>query len=339
MMWACFLGLVGPRLLHPQRHPPAHPVRSVCYRLARRRVTKDTTQRGTGKVAAAGATEASPMAALLLSRARWLLVEHPAVASFRWQPGRTLGATPSFAAAVIFGYLATVLVLHRLVLPYLPPLPPRALRVASAAHNTVLLALSAAMAAGCALSTAATAPSSPRRWAWPFCFPPGGATEASGPVFFWAHVFYLSKVYELGDTALILLGRRPLTLLHVYHHAVVVAMCYLWLATRQSLMPIALVTNAGVHVVMYSYYLCCSVGLRWPKRLKRAVTELQIVQFVFSFAASVVMLWLHFTAGGCEGMAGWLFNAVFNASLLALFLDFHGAAYKAVKGNNKGKAE
>ncbi|KAL6637084.1 hypothetical protein ACP70R_024656 [Stipagrostis hirtigluma subsp. patula] len=272
--------------------------------------------------------------AALLSRARWLLVEHPAVASFRWQPGRTLGATPSFAAAVILAYLAAVLLLHRRVLP-LPSLPPRALRAASAAHNAVLLALSAAMAAGCALSTAAAAP--PPRWRWPFCFPPGGATPASGPVFFWAHVFYLSKVYELGDTALILLGRRPLTLLHVYHHAVVIAMCYLWLATRQSLMPIALVTNAGVHVVMYAYYLSCSVGWRWPPRWKRAVTELQIAQFLFSFAASVVMLWLHFAGGGCEGVAGWVFNAVFNASLLALFLDFHGAAYAARKGNKGGK--
>lgn len=276
-------------------------------------------------------------AASLLSRARWLLVEHPAVASFRWQPGRTVGATPSFAAAVICGYLAAVLVLRRLVLPRLPALPPPALRALSASHNAVLLALSAAMAAGCALSTAATAPAP--RWAWAFCFPPRGATEASGPVFFWAHVFYLSKVYELGDTLLILLARRPLTLLHVYHHALVVAMCYLWLATRQSLMPVALVTNAGVHVVMYSYYLSCSVGLRWPGRWKRAVTELQIAQFLFSFAASVVMLWLHFAAGGCEGMAGWVFNAVFNASLLALFLNFHGAAYKGAAKANKGKAE
>ena len=40
-------------------------------------------------------------------------------------------------------------------------------------------------------------------------------------------MFYLSKLYDLGDTLLILL-----------------AMCYLWLATRQSLMPIALLTNA-----------------------------------------------------------------------------------------------
>ncbi|XP_006650449.2 elongation of fatty acids protein 3-like [Oryza brachyantha] len=273
-------------------------------------------------------------AVALLRRARWALVDHPAVASFAWQPGRTLAAAPSFAGAVVCAYLAAVLLLHRRVVP-LPALPARALRAVSALHNAVLLALSAAMAAGCALSVAATAPS---RW-WAFCFPPGGATAASGPVFFWAHVFYLSKVYELGDTLLILLGRRPLTLLHVYHHAVVIVMCYLWLATRQSLMPIALATNATVHVVMYGYYLCCSLGLRWPPRWKRAVTELQIAQFLFSFAASVVMLWRHFAAGGCEGMGGWLFNAVFNASLLALFLDFHGAAYAAAKGKKKSRSE
>ncbi|EMS45747.1 Elongation of fatty acids protein 2 [Triticum urartu] len=152
-------------------------------------------------------------------------------------------------------------------------------------------------------------------------------------------------MYELGDTLLILLARRPLTLLHVYHHALVIAMCYLWLATRQSLMPVALVTNAAVHVVMYAYYLCCTLGLRWPPRWKRAVTELQILQFLFSFAASVVMLWFHFAGGGCEGMAGWAFNAVFNASLLALFLDFHGAAYAAkanktnINNGNGGKSE
>jgi len=63
------------------------------------------------------------------------------------------------AAAIICGHLAAVL-----VLPHIP-----ALRASSAAHK-----LSAAMGAGCALSTAA--------------------------VFFWARVFYLSKVYELSDT-------------------------------------------------------------------------------------------------------------------------------------------
>ncbi|EAZ28276.1 hypothetical protein OsJ_12248 [Oryza sativa Japonica Group] len=231
-------------------------------------------------------------ATALLRRARWALVDHPAVASFRWEPGRTPASTPSFAAAVICAYLATVFLLHRRVVP-LPSPHPRALRAVSGA---------------------------PQRG-------PPGALRRHG-----------RRVYELGDTLLILLGRRPLTLLHVYHHAAVIAMCYLWLATRQSLMPIALATNAAVHVAMYGYYLCCSLGLRWPPRWKRAVTELQIAQFLFSFAASAVMLWRHFAAGGCEGMAGWAFNAVFNASLLALFLDFHGAAYAAAKGK-KSRSE
>lgn len=98
-------------------------------------------------------------------------------------------------------------------------------------------------------------------------------------------------------------------------------MCYLWLSTSQSLFPVALVTNASVHVLMYGYYLLCAVGIRpsW----KRLVTDCQIIQFVFSFLISGLMLYHHFSGSGCEGIRGWCFNAVFNASLLALFLDFH----------------
>jgi len=41
------------------------------------------------------------------------------------------------------------------------------------------------------------------------------------------------------------------------------------------------------------------------------------------------MLYYHFGSGGggCSGMKAWCFNAVFNASLLALFLDFHLKSY------------
>ncbi|KAI4367449.1 hypothetical protein MLD38_023186 [Melastoma candidum] len=102
-------------------------------------------------------------------------------------------------------------------------------------------------------------------------------------------------------------------------------MCYLWLETRQSLFPIALVTNASVHVVMYSYYFLSGIGIR--PRWKRVVTDCQIVQFVFSFVVSGVMMWEHFVREGCSGFFGWCFNAVFNASLLALFVDFHGKNY------------
>lgn len=51
------------------------------------------------------------------------------------------------------------------------------------------------------------------------------------------------------------------------------------------------------------------------------------MQFVFSFAVSGRMLYDHFTGSGCSGIWGWCFNAAFNASLLALFADFHAKSY------------
>lgn len=57
------------------------------------------------------------------------------------------------------------------------------------------------------------------------------------------------------------------------------------------------------------------------------MTKCQIIQFVFSFGVSVVMVYYHFTGLGCSGIWGWCFNAGFNASLLALFVDFHSKNY------------
>ncbi|CAO2813252.1 unnamed protein product [Amaranthus hypochondriacus] len=182
------------------------------------------------------------------------------------------------------------------------------------------------MAVGCTLSTLSQTPS-PH---WIFCFP-ANQTPPRGPVFFWAYIFYLSKILEFIDTLLIILSKsiKRLSFLHVYHHSTVLIMCYIWLYTSQSLFPIALVTNASVHTVMYAYYFMCTVGIRpsW----KRLVTDCQIIQFVFSFCISGVMLYYHFSGTKCSGFLGWCFNAVFNASLLYLFISFHTQNYKKKK--------
>ncbi|KAL6964367.1 hypothetical protein U1Q18_035422 [Sarracenia purpurea var. burkii] len=253
------------------------------------------------------------------STIRYWLVDHPTISRFEWKQGQTRGASLHFLAATVLTYLAATVILHR---SHLPPLPSALLRPISAAHNLLLLLLSAFMALGCSLSTFSQMPSP----SWIFCFPKN-RTHPNGPVFFWAHVFYLSKILEFIDTLLIVLGGsiRRLSFLHVYHHAVVVVMSYLWLSTSQSLIPVALVTNASVHTLMYTYYLLCAVGRRPP--WKRAVTDCQIVQFGFGFAVSGLMLYYHFTGLGCSGIWGWCFNAVFNVSLLALFIDFHSKNY------------
>ncbi|CAL1385510.1 unnamed protein product [Linum trigynum] len=272
-----------------------------------------------------------PLSQILPTLSYWL-VDHPQIHNFTWSPDETLASTPQFVATAVLSYLFLTLLLRRLPLP---SLPPPLLKPLTAAHSLVLFLLSAVMSAGTLLSI--FSPNSPPpRLRRAVCFPPN--TAPSGPLFFWAQIFYLSKYLEFGDTLLIILSKsnQRLTFLHVYHHATVVVMCYLWLSTSQSLFPVALVTNATVHVVMYWYYFCTALGSR--PRWKRLVTDFQIVQFVFSFCISGLMLYYHFAGGGCSGMWGWCFNAVFNASLLALFVDFHGKSYAAAK-KRKAAAE
>ncbi|MQM03832.1 hypothetical protein Taro_036625 [Colocasia esculenta] len=193
--------------------------------------------------------EGPPTPARLYATMRWWLVEHPAVASFEWNPLRTWGAS-SFS-------------LPALSSPILPSpssfapsctaaLPPSAAALSNSSppliHNAFLLLLSLAIAIGYFLATDALS-------LLALLLPPPAASLPTAP---------------------------RLSFLHIYHHAVVVVMCYLWLTVWQSLLPVALVTNATVHVVMYGYYLCSSLGRRWPPRWKRAVTSCQIVQFYFS---------------------------------------------------------
>ena len=87
---------------------------------------------------------------------------------------------------------------------------------------------------------------------------------------------------------LVRLQAKPLTFLHVFHHATVVPMAFFWLADAQSLQQIALLTNTFIHVIMYYYYFLCSVG-RGPN-WKRLITNAQIVQFVFRCVSPLHLL-------------------------------------------------
>ncbi|XP_060667358.1 elongation of fatty acids protein 3-like [Ziziphus jujuba] len=261
----------------------------------------------------------------ILANLHYYLVNHPTILHFSWTPPQTFGSTILFLSLTIFSYLFLAFLLSHLSLP---PIPTTFLKPITILHNLSLLLLSLIMAVGCTLSSLSHAP----HLHWIICFP--AKTPPTGPLFFWAYIFYLSKILEFLDTLLIILSGsiNRLSFLHVYHHSTVVLMCYLWLQTSQSLFPVALVTNASVHVLMYGYYLLCAVGIR-PK-WKRVVTDCQIVQFMFSFAVSGRMLYLHFYGSGCSGMWGWCFNAVFNASLLYLFFDFHSKSYNKKKKEN-----
>ncbi|PIA47315.1 hypothetical protein AQUCO_01400170v1 [Aquilegia coerulea] len=271
----------------------------------------------------------------ILANMRYWLIEHPLISQFEWKQGQTLGASTQFLLTTVLTYLSLTFILYTTLIPTKSTAKTSStsstLRLISTIHNLILVILSFIMAVGCTISTISQMPN----YRWIFCFP-SNQTPPRGPVFFWAYVFYLSKLLEFVDTLLIILSKdtRRLSFLHVYHHAVVIIICYLWLHASQSLTPLAVVTNATVHTLMYAYYMMCTLGKRPP--WKRVVTDCQIVQFKLSFGVLVVMLWFHFTGNGCSGAWGWVFNAVFNASLLALFTSFHTKNY-ATRGKDKKK--
>lgn len=110
------------------------------------------------------------------------------------------------------------------------------------------------------------------------------------------HYYYLNKYIELLDTVFFVARKKynQVTFLHVYHHGIMPIYAYIqarWLPGGHE--TFAAPINNFVHVVMYSYYFLSAAGgpkiqpyLWW----KRYITALQLVQFVVSFAHSLVFL-------------------------------------------------
>eukprot|EP00899_Mesostigma_viride_P013208 jgi/Mesvir1/21889/Mv01958-RA.1 len=202
-----------------------------------------------------------------------------------------------------------------------------------AVHNLVLCFWSLAMFSGTLYHVLTIGASTGYRFV--VCLPPG--TKMRGGLYFWAYSYYISKYYEWIDTLILILKGKPLTLLHVWHHAAVVPMSYYWLEHAQSLHTVGLLFNTGIHVIMYAYYFLTSIRLHVPA-FKFAVTNGQIIQFVSSFLFSIPLVLMHFglwpwddegvRQQGCSGMKAWALNCVFNFTLLVLFVNFHRKTYR-----------
>ena len=204
-------------------------------------------------------------------------------------------------------------------LPYVVPKPGLGLRVTTACHNALLCAWSLVMFVGC-LYEVVRRTRTEGDVAWMFCENP--TTPASGRLFFWSYVYYISKFYELLDTVLVRLNRArmPFPRLHIFHHSGVLLMVWMWLEYSQTLQFIGLLFNTLVHVFMYYYYTQRTLGVHlWWKRY---ITRLQIVQFLTGFASLAVTLW-YMTDRHCAGAWPLAFNLAFNAALLVQFLGVH----------------
>eukprot|EP00211_Chloroparvula_japonica_P014739 CAMPEP_0119131058 /NCGR_PEP_ID=MMETSP1310-20130426/9345_1 /TAXON_ID=464262 /ORGANISM="Genus nov. species nov., Strain RCC2339" /LENGTH=224 /DNA_ID=CAMNT_0007121611 /DNA_START=228 /DNA_END=902 /DNA_ORIENTATION=- len=110
-------------------------------------------------------------------------------------------------------------------------------------------------------------------------FQPQG-TQQSGTLEYWYYIYYISKYYELLDTILATLRGKPLTVLHVFHHTIMVILMWCVLAGEQVIFVIGGSLNCTVHVVMYYYYARRTVDRKWNPWWKSLLTTGQIIQFL-----------------------------------------------------------
>jgi len=153
-----------------------------------------------------------------------------------------------------------------------------------------------------------------------------------GPVFFWSYMFYLSKYYEFLDTIFIILKKKELTFLHVYHHCLTASLCWIGMDTFTTNQWIGIVLNTFIHVCMYYYYLMATIGksVWWKKYL----TTMQMIQFCIVMFGLIYWLILEYQNQpvGCNGEL-WSVGVCFfgQVTFLILFYNFYSHTYKGKK--------
>lgn len=143
----------------------------------------------------------------------------------------------------------------------------------------------------------------------------------SGSTYFWVSVFVWSKYFELVDTALLVLRKKPVSFLHWFHHATV--LMYTWHS-------MAHVTNTGiyfagmnylVHSVMYFYYFLAAIGK--PPNWGFTVTVMQITQMLVGIALNVFQYHSYTVYPHCDVAWRNIHAAVLMyAAYMGLFLQF-----------------
>ncbi|EJU02010.1 GNS1/SUR4 membrane protein [Dacryopinax primogenitus] len=162
---------------------------------------------------------------------------------------------------------------------------------------------------------------------------------------FYYIVNYYIKYVELIDTVFLVLKKKPLAFLHVFHHAATALLCFTQLEGRTSVSWVVISINLAVHVLMYYYYYATAGGAKiwWKKYL----TTFQIVQFVIDLFVVYFATYSYFAAtrwdapslGTCAGTEGAaLFGCGLLTSYLFLFISFYINTYTK-KGAKKAKGQ
>lgn len=179
-----------------------------------------------------------------------------------------------------------------------------------------------------------------------------GAWAYRHGVGFWTWIFYLSKYYELLDTAILLTKGRPSSFLQTFHHSGAILIMWMLISTRVFSAWVFVVFNSFIHTLMYTYYTLTCLG--YQPRWKRLMTFLQIAQFCVGLPLAVAYLsvpgcmakkphpkdqlaQLFDLTGGTSQRIALVCSFVYVAALIGLFVNFARHTYYAPSKDAKSK--
>ncbi|KAG8523580.1 Elongation of very long chain fatty acids protein 3 [Galemys pyrenaicus] len=156
---------------------------------------------------------------------------------------------------------------------------------------------------------------------------------------FWSALFLLSKIIELGDTAFIILRKRPLIFVHWYHHSTVLVYTSFAYKNKVPAGGWFMTMNFGVHAIMYSYYTLRAAKVKCPQKFPMFVTSLQILQMAVGVINSILAyLWRQ--KQGCHITEKELFwSFILYATYFILFAHFFLRTYIMPKNRAKTKSQ
>ncbi|KAI9573402.1 GNS1/SUR4 family-domain-containing protein [Boletus coccyginus] len=160
---------------------------------------------------------------------------------------------------------------------------------------------------------------------------------------FYLTLNYYFKYYEFIDTVLLTLRKKPLSFLHVYHHAATAVLAFVQLNGRATMCWVGAFLNLGVHVLMYYYYFATAGGAKpWWKQY---LTTMQIIQFLVILGTGAFVNYQYAAynwfpehlphMGDCASTpTSCIVGGGIITSYLLLFLDFFYETYSQKTGSH-----
>lgn len=143
---------------------------------------------------------------------------------------------------------------------------------------------------------------------------------------YFVYIHYLSKYFDYFDTLFIILRgkeKQQLSFLHVYHHSTIGIIWgfMLYRGHGNGTASFGCFINSVIHLIMYSHYLCTSLGFNNP--FKKYITRAQLLQFAVCLVHSLVVI-------GFEDIVPKkyaLIELVYQTTMLILFSNFYLKSY------------